>query len=253
MNRSPRPSRPTSNLSASVNRRLNAYALAAGASGVGMLALAQPAEARIVYTRAHITVPINTPFPLDLNHDRVNDLSFVLNETGESSWLSAYNLGSNGIVGQMPNRRFASALERGAHIGAGRKFLTGSRPDVLRGYWASTGGGGSTGKWGNAHNRYLGVKFSIKGKTHYGWVRLSVSRPSGIDALITGYAYETIPNKTIIAGHIKARNEVSAIEQANPTALPAPTRKPVSLGLLAIGAPGLSIWRREEVTEILGY
>jgi hypothetical protein len=49
-----------------------------------------------------------------------------------------------------------------------------------------SGGGGSTGRWKNADDPYLGVKFSIKGKIHYGWVRLRVSLPSRIDAVITG-------------------------------------------------------------------
>ncbi len=46
--------RPTipARLSASIHQQLNAYALAASAAGVGMLALVQPAEAKIVYTKA---------------------------------------------------------------------------------------------------------------------------------------------------------------------------------------------------------
>jgi hypothetical protein len=49
MKRSPRP-RKTADLSDSVHRQLNLYALAAGAAGVGMLALSQPTEAEIIYT-----------------------------------------------------------------------------------------------------------------------------------------------------------------------------------------------------------
>jgi hypothetical protein len=41
-----RPSRKPSTLSESLQRHLNAYALAASAAGVGMSALAQPAEAK---------------------------------------------------------------------------------------------------------------------------------------------------------------------------------------------------------------
>ncbi len=48
-----RTSRKPSTLSESLQRHLNAYALAASAAGVGMLALAQPAEAKIVYHRTH--------------------------------------------------------------------------------------------------------------------------------------------------------------------------------------------------------
>jgi hypothetical protein len=49
MKRSSGP-RKTANFSRSIHQQLNMYALAAGAAGVGVLALAQPAEAKIVYT-----------------------------------------------------------------------------------------------------------------------------------------------------------------------------------------------------------
>ena len=48
------------------------------------------------------------------------------------------------------------------------------------------------------------LKFKIKGKIHYGWARLSVDNfVNDITATLTGYAYETIPNKPIIAGRTK--------------------------------------------------
>jgi hypothetical protein len=46
-----RTHRTPSNLSESLHRQLNSYALAASAAGVSLLALAQPAEGRIVYTK----------------------------------------------------------------------------------------------------------------------------------------------------------------------------------------------------------
>lgn len=69
-------------------------------------------------------------------------------------------------------------------------------------YVSSTGEVFTLGQWRNVENRYLGVKFSIQGQTHYGWVRLNVTliSPQTIQAVITGYAYETIPNTPIIAG-----------------------------------------------------
>jgi hypothetical protein len=125
-------SRTTANLSESISQHLNMYALAASAAGVRTLALAQRAQAKIVYTPAHSTVPINSFLPVDLNHDGVNDLSFSIAAGGTSSFLFAYNLRSNGVVGgEVQNQRFASALKCGAQIGARRKFLSGSNPDLL--------------------------------------------------------------------------------------------------------------------------
>jgi hypothetical protein len=236
--------RKTANLSDSVHHQLNSYALVAGAAGVGMLALTQPSQAKIVYTPAHITVPTNTLLPLDLNHDGVNDLSFTIGAAADSSFLFAYNLRTNGVVGEAQNYRFASALKPRAHIGAERKFLAGPKPDLLWGDYASSGGGGTLGKWKNADDRYLGVKFSIKGKIHYGWVRLRVSRPSRIDAVITGYAYETIPGKAIIAGRTKGPND--GVEQSDAAVPVVATPQSATLGLLALGSNGWSIWRREK-------
>ena len=70
-----------------------------------------------------------------------------------------------------------------------------------------------------------------------------------IKAILTGYAYETIPNKAIITGKTKGPDD-AGVEESNTTPS-RPTRKPGSLGLLAMGAPGLSIWRREESMDVL--
>jgi len=57
---------------------------------------------------------------------------------------------------------------------------------------------------------------------------------------LTGYAYETIPGKAIIAGKTKGSDDVE------PTALNRPALQPATLGVLALGAPGSAIWRREK-------
>jgi hypothetical protein len=72
MKRSSRP-RKTADLSESVHQQLNMYVLAASAAGVGLLALAQSAEAKIVYTKTHVVIGTNHVYALDLNHDGVVD------------------------------------------------------------------------------------------------------------------------------------------------------------------------------------
>jgi hypothetical protein len=72
---------------------------------------------------------------------------------------------------------------------------------------------------------YLGLKCQIAGKTHYGWARLNVSfdhHSKKITGTLTGYAYETIPNKPIITGKTKGPDVI--------------TVQPGSLGALAAGA-----------------
>jgi hypothetical protein len=51
----------------------------------------------------------------------------------------------------------------------------------------------------NLKQAYLGLKFVIKGKVHFGWARAKVSVGFSITAVLIGYAYETIPGKPIIA------------------------------------------------------
>jgi hypothetical protein len=91
-------------------------------------------------------------------------------------------------------------------------------------------------------DRYLGIKFKIKNKFHFGWARLTVATTSNsFTATLTGYAYETIACKGIIAGKTKGSDDVS-VEESNAI----PSSEPATLGMLALGEPGLSIWRRKE-------
>lgn len=73
MGESSTPSTTPSQLSAKLNHRLNMYALAASAAGVSLLAMGQPSEAKIVYTKTHQVIGGNGVYALDLNHDGVVD------------------------------------------------------------------------------------------------------------------------------------------------------------------------------------
>jgi len=74
MRRSPQPRR-LAKLSDSIRRQLGMYALAASAAGVGVLALSQPSEAKIVYTPANYPLRRNFDYAIDLNHDGIADLT----------------------------------------------------------------------------------------------------------------------------------------------------------------------------------
>jgi len=243
MKRASGPRKTTTRLSDPIQHHLNLYALAAGAAEVATLALAQPAQATIVYTSAHITIPCCNPLPLDLNHDGINDLSFTWNYTTIGSALRLTGTQPNHVVGQMG---YASALKAGASVDPKKKFV-----NVSFALMFANSNGKYFGQWQNVKNRYLGVKFVIKGKTHYGWVRLNVKHtpPIGIDAVITGYAYETIAGKPIIAGKTKGPDERSQegfSAGASVMSLNPETPQPASLGMLALGAQGVPLSRRKE-------
>lgn len=243
-----------STLSPSLNQRLNLYALAASAAGVGLLALAPPCEARIIYTKAHQVIGTNGVYPLDLTHDGTID--FLIQERGFSFSSSGYNglavkpAFGNGVEG---SNGLATALNQGSLIGPGQQFInsTGSAGEVMFNAACSIEQGCSTiGKWGNARNLYLGLKFLIDGKTHYGWARLSTAlgKNHTINALLTGYAFETVANKAIQAGQTSGGDDSTSGKLADP-ATPNPDRatnagEGASLGQLALGAGGFSLSRR---------
>ena len=77
-------------------------------------------------------------------------------------------------------------------------------------------------------------------------MRISVQIPNplkpGFNAFITGYAYETEANTGIIAGQTTGASEHAAfvLDPLEPKSAPA------SLGMLARGADGLALWRRDD-------
>jgi hypothetical protein len=249
MNRRPRA---TSKLSPSTHKRLNSYALAASTASVGMLALALPAEATIIYTPTHQVIKNRVSYNLDLNRDGTTDFALqvkrVSGTTTFSTHLSAKPAAGNGVRGfESQFGAWASALKPGAAIGPNQYFPGQAMAEVVH-----TAGGNTDflGSWLNVKNRYLGLQFKIAGKMHYGWARLSVQvTQSSTIATLTGYAYETIAGKPIDAGQTKSADD-RGIELQNPTSHDIPASQPATLGLLAMGSRGLSIWRRKDTIDV---
>lgn len=255
MNPVERSTRPYFALPEPLQQRLNSYALAAGAAGVGMLAMTQPAQAKIVYTTAHKAIGIDHKVALDLNHDGKTDFNFdvtffTTTSVGENHalTLSVLPTHKNEIWG---TNHHASALAAGVQVGPKGRFSYAKKTMAVDYYADGTGGSGTcAGLWNNVKNRYLGLKFSINGMTHFGWARLNVTCTTTygshqVTGLLTGYAYETVPNKPIITGKTKGPDDEARREQPTPAALTAPSPKLATLGLLAMGAPALAIWKRE--------
>jgi hypothetical protein len=245
--------RKTANLSDSVQKRLNTYALAASAAGV--LAVAPLAGAKIVYTPAHRHLPLNKTSFLDLNHDGSNDFRFDFYARKTSSQMFDDHLNvegvkpGNSIVWFHSNVHeggtCALALPKGRTVGPKRPFMQG--PLIMFNTYANTSFRTTYCTWQHVRKgqAYLGLKFSIRGKTHYGWARFAnVFGGPNPAAELTGYAYETIPNKPIITGKTNAPDD-SNVEEPN-ASLSAPTPQPATIGMLALGSPALSIWRRKE-------
>jgi hypothetical protein len=234
-------SRQTFKISDSLNRQLNTYAQVASAAGVSVLALAGASEAKVVYTETNQVMHTGFPLYIDLNHDGIKDFllrtSFYQGSSGLQVGLNAagYRNANNVVAGRRFSRSgyflsAASALPAGAVIGPKGNFSV-PLPFMAEELFDGVGSqysdlGPWAGKGKGVTNRYLGLKFVVGGEVHYGWARLSVTLAhhrqfDDVSGTLTGYAYETIPDKPIIAGQITGPDVI--------------TVQPETLGGLALG------------------
>jgi hypothetical protein len=167
---------------------------------VACLAMAQPVEAKIVYTPVNIGIGPDQYYNLDLNHDGVTDV-VILNKfingrpcpTG--SYVAELPASGNGVVGTPPG-----ALNQGTEIGPDQQFYEGSGT-MASVYTHRQCGTFASGPWLNVAKRYLGLSVQLNGQTYFGWARLTVRlNHVSFAVTLTGYAYESIAGKSILAG-----------------------------------------------------
>lgn len=222
-------------------KRLASYAAAAGAAGVGILALAPPAQAKIVY------IPLHEQFGLglvSLNVDGTSIITFEHYISSSIAYLRSF-LSASGYGVE------AAPLRKGTPIGFADHF------SARVGLEERSDFAGTYGAWVNVNQRYLGFEFKLNGQVHYGWARLTVRNEDGysIVAVLNGYAYNTVAGQLILAGQTSADPAIQVgpealANRAAPHLLAEEALRPGSLGLLALGSPGLDIWRprKQELT-----
>jgi hypothetical protein len=252
----PKPRR-TARLAKSLDKQLNLYTLAAkancpvtyaaavGVAGAAVMSLAPIAEAKIIYTPAHVQIRPNSYFRFDFDYlPKGLDDDFTLwRGNGCTSQGCGSGVGAGGYNGghrSNPNALaatalgfYAVALRPGERMGPGKRAIASvemahdGHPNTTNhrifwyGQWANGGRG--------LKNGYLGLKFLLNGKVHYGWARVSVTVKNNWFAseTLTGYAFETIPNKSIIIGKTQGPDVIV---------------EPATLGHLAAGANARSPW-----------
>lgn len=96
------------------------------------------------------------------------------------------------------------------------------------------------GPWANANNLFLGLEVTINGQKHFGWARIFF--PSFGHATLLSYGYETVAGKAI--GTVATADSEASVGELPKVA--SPWQNNPSLGLLARGAAGMELWRREE-------
>jgi hypothetical protein len=211
-------------LNCQLTKRLLAYATVAGAVA------STPAKAEVVYTAVHHNVDLN--YHLDLNNDGITDFLIHSSQLSSFGKLEVFPEVTGNRIAAVHQRCYfstmaAAALVSGAQIGPDTPLL--AQANCMAGEVEDS----VNGPWLGEKNHYLGFSFFISGKKHFGWARLNMNGMSYDHmATITGYAYETIPNKPIIAGD--DGNGTDAVEE-QPT-----------LGSIALGAQGVNLWRRED-------
>jgi len=200
--------------------RCLATGLAAGAAALTGTATA---EAGIIYNRVGNTLNNDGMFKIDLNGDGTLEANLVLNNI---SPVSQANSGLNNILlnplngsGWAGADRTRNPLNNNDLVGPNSNFMTTNFE------LANQNGNNpvqSNNGWAGVNNGLLGVMFDIPGGSpHFGWVRISVG-DTMLSITTEDWAYESIANQDIQAG----------------------VPEPGSLGLFALGATGLLIYRR---------
>jgi hypothetical protein len=253
LKRTPDQSRQPIHLASGLDKTLLGYAAAAGAAGVSLLALVQPAEGKVIFTPSNIAIPQNSGLvQFDLNHDGIPDFGISNVHFGDTrgirapigSYASHITIvpaqASNEVGAVLSARGTECAVEvgKGRRIGPHKNFQPNSLP-----MYSIAGSASNPGMphcpWGDNDGGFLGLKFVVSGQTYYGWAHISISNAN---YSITGYAYEDTPNQPILSGATSGPDERTSLS-ADPV-LPVP--QAAGLGLLALGAPGLTFWRRPE-------
>lgn len=196
--------------------RVGKYSVLAGASLTVLSGCKKDEESNIAYTDitdVNLTPTVNNDLShfIDLNADGVNDLKINVENYYENYYGYTYESGFVSANGQNGanlltrnqtidgyNYTFGIGLTGGSDIGSTQTIWAGEG-DLAGKYVSSYYN--TTEEYGDflGTERYLGVRFTVQGNTHYGWVRISAAA-DGKSAIIKDYAYHKLPNTTIKAG-----------------------------------------------------
>jgi hypothetical protein len=180
--------------SSALDRRLLLYSVAAGAT----IACATPAKAEVIFTPSSVHLSSGS-LAIDLDNDGSDDFTLIVQGCRSGSeyqflnCLGAYGNRNNQILGSRFGGRRAGALDKGT--------LIQGRPDFRANLLMATGFG-YFGYWADVTDGYLGCKLKISGEAHYAWIgfRRVTASFGHIHATLGGWAYESEPNKAIVAG-----------------------------------------------------
>jgi len=180
------------------------------ALAAGVIASGASVQAQIVYTDVDPDITLSdTVYLLNMNKDTIIDFRLVQADyfyysTSFLNIVGVQALDKNEILGDTVNTSsdynfYPKALQLNDTIAAKQKIWMNSysAPMYIKG--AYYGYNINQGNWKNVTDRYLGLRFKIGNEWHYGWARLDVAQ-NATSFTLKDYAYESVPNKRIIAG-----------------------------------------------------
>ncbi|MBC8045916.1 MAG: T9SS type A sorting domain-containing protein [Fimbriimonadaceae bacterium] len=207
------------------SKKLAAYSTLAGCF---MLA-GNEANAQIVYVDipdVELEMPADTTpsiYELDMDSDGNTDFLFQVGSiTGGLWWsfgrvfgsvsTSDYAFGNtlNRVIGYEGEFvYYASALESDAPVDEDAEFLT-----YRLGFLVSIYSENTYGPFADVMDKYLGVRFTIDGEPHFGWIRLDVE-VSPIVVRIKDYGYSSVAGEEIMSGLKEASTALHDFELDN--------------------------------------
>ena len=265
------PSRIPAKLSKPLENGIAAYALAAGATGVAVLACSFPAEAAPVCKNLSVELSYTANFPFNPANQLIAPFNLAQSyhtfsthtNTGVNRGFFARNLpGAEALVS---SKGLVAGVATGASIGPAARFGKGASYGLIFTFTPSYGAT-SRHHRGNlqfGQTNYFGFKFLVAAKSHYGWVRLESTIVSGrtpsIRTKIMEYGYESNPDTAILAGSCGSaaqstggpadskgkvsENEIPMTEIPTVMIGKDTDAQPASLGQLALGALAIPLWQ----------
>ncbi|MEP6260332.1 MAG: hypothetical protein ABJ092_02050 [Gillisia sp.] len=163
-------------------------------------------QSNIVYTDIEpdfTSINLNDYYNLDLNNDQI--IEFTLSSRYDS-WMEWFGIASNpnfknSIISTTPWYSHPVPLNSGKEIFNLRGYSKGESFEtwgffIIGDCFANEKE--CLNDWKNKGDMYLGLRFNLQGKIHYGWARMNVA--STTKWVIKDYAYNATPNNPILAG-----------------------------------------------------
>ena len=140
---------------------------------------------------------VNGTYDLNLNNDASVDFQISQSGGGNYAEITMEVKDSNAVMGMCyGNYGRPYKLNMNMLINVNQNWSICTKGNMLIEY---KGTEVDDGKWYDASEKFLGLKLVTGGNTYYGWARLSIDSQAG-GFTIHDYAYETTPDREVLAG-----------------------------------------------------